>query len=184
MTQFYSYLWLREDGTPYYVGKGSWKRAFQSQGHLTKRPKKRSDILIFNHPTEAEAFASEKAFIKWFGRKDLGLGCLHNFTDGGDDGYRRGPWTPERKAAQAERIRRQGLGGWNKGMQMPTTAEKMKGNTHTKGKHTHSADGNRRISESKKGRALSSEHKAALKLAHQSCSCPHHVASRQKRNLK
>jgi hypothetical protein len=164
--KFYSYLWLRPDTTPYYAGKGSGRRAFQSQGHLTKRPKKTSDILVFYHATEAEAFASEKAFIQWFGREDLGLGCLHNFTDGGDDGYRRGPWTAERKAAQAERLRKQGIGGWNKGMRMPATAEKMKGNQHTKGKHTHSAEGNRRISESKKGKPLSASHCENLSRSH------------------
>ena len=178
MPQFYTYLWLRDDGTPYYVGKGSGKRAYQSQGHLTRRPKDRRNIQIFSHETEDAAFADEKRLIKWFGRKDLGLGCLHNFTDGGDDGYRRGPWSNERRLAQAARTRHQGLGGWNKGMQMPTTAEKLKGNTHTKGKHTHSAAGNQRISLSKKGKPLSDLHRQALRRAHQSCSCPHHVAAR------
>jgi hypothetical protein len=178
--KFYSYLWLRDDGSPYYAGKGSGRRAFQSQGHLTKRPKKISNILIFYHVTEVESFASEVAFIKWFGRKDLGTGILRNFTDGGNDGYHRGPWSATRKDAQASRIKKQGLGGWNKGMRMPTTAEKMKGNTHTKGKHTHSAEGNLRISEAKKNIPLSAAHKKALKLSHRTCSCPHHVAARSK----
>ena len=164
--KFYSYLWLREDGTPYYAGKGSGKRGLQSLGHLTKRPKNRSDILLFYHPTEAEAFESEKAFIKWFGRKDLGTGCLHNFTDGGDDGYKRKPWTLERRAAQSERAKKQGIGGWNKGMKNPAQSERNKGNTYTKGKHTHTPEGNRRISESKKGIPLSKEHCQKLSESH------------------
>lgn len=86
MIQFYSYLWLREDTTPYYVGKGSGRRAFRRHAHRGLEPPDDIDrILIFNHATEAEAFESEKAFIKWFGRKDLGTGCLINHSDGGDN---------------------------------------------------------------------------------------------------
>ena len=83
MTQFYSYLWLREDGTPYYAGKGAGNRAFVSHKRIYP-PRDKSRILIFSHVTEVEAFESEKAFIKWFGRKDIGTGCLHNLTDGGE----------------------------------------------------------------------------------------------------
>ncbi len=83
MIQFYSYLWLREDTTPYYAGKGSGRRAFVRHSHLYP-PLAMSSILIFPHSTEAEAFESEKAFIKWFGRKDIGTGCLRNFTEGGE----------------------------------------------------------------------------------------------------
>ena len=82
--QFYSYLWLREDWTPYYVGKGSGKRAFTRVGHTVNPPKDRMRILVFPKANEVEAFESEKALIAAFGRKDLGTGCLRNRTDGGE----------------------------------------------------------------------------------------------------
>jgi len=82
--EFYSYLWLREDGSPYYVGKGSGKRAFiRHQGHWA--PKDHARILIFPQDSEADAFESEIALIWLFGRKDLGTGILRNHTDGGEN---------------------------------------------------------------------------------------------------
>ena len=84
MRQFYTYLWLREDGTPYYVGKGSNSRAYDSRrGH--RPPKDHSRILLQEHPSEADAFASEVFFIAYYGREDTGTGCLINHTDGGDN---------------------------------------------------------------------------------------------------
>jgi hypothetical protein len=82
--EFYSYLWMREDGlTPYYAGKGCGKRAFHSMvGH--RPPKDKSRIIIFPMLNEAEAIESEIALIELFGRKDIGTGILRNFTDGGD----------------------------------------------------------------------------------------------------
>ena len=60
---FYTYLWLREDGTPYYVGKGSGRRAFNKQGHISNCPD--SDrVLIQEHADEAEAFEAENALEK------------------------------------------------------------------------------------------------------------------------
>ncbi len=82
--QFYSYLWLREDWTPYYAGKGSKNRAFERHAGFYA-PKDRMRILIFPKASEAEAFASEVALIAAFGRKDLGTGCLRNLTDGGEN---------------------------------------------------------------------------------------------------
>jgi hypothetical protein len=84
MPDFYSYLWLREDGTPYYAGKGSGRRAFRSIGHSVHRPVDRSHIVVFPMLNEAEAFESEIALIELFGRKDNGTGVLRNMTDGGE----------------------------------------------------------------------------------------------------
>jgi hypothetical protein len=83
---FYSYLWLRAtEDTPWYVGKGSGNRAYQRcKGHWA--PKDRSRIFIFPQDSEADAFESERSLIWLFGRKDLGSGCLHNTSDGGEGG--------------------------------------------------------------------------------------------------
>ena len=83
--KFYSYLWLREDGTPYYAGKGKGNRAFTKNNHRVPPPKDHSCILIFPQENEADAFESEMAIIALFGRKDLGTGWLRNLTDGGEN---------------------------------------------------------------------------------------------------
>jgi hypothetical protein len=103
MIKFYSYLWLRRDTTPYYVGKGSGRRAFIHADHGVHCPADDSRILVFFHETEAEAFESEKNFIRWFGRKDLGTGCLRNLTDGGDAPTNQGPITRQRQSEAAKR---------------------------------------------------------------------------------
>lgn len=82
--EFYSYLWLREDGSPYYVGKGSGKRAYiRRENHWP--PNDYARIVIFPQDSEADAFESEISLIALFGRKDLGTGILQNRSDGGDN---------------------------------------------------------------------------------------------------
>ena len=74
--KFYTYLWLREDGSPYYVGKGKGDRAFASAGHSVHRPKDSFRIHIQNWPDEATAFAYERYQIDFWGRIDIGTGIL------------------------------------------------------------------------------------------------------------
>jgi len=80
---FYTYLWLREDGTPYYIGKGHGDRAYKRHKRQGKAPTK-GRIVFYIAKDEADAFENETALIWYYGRKDLGTGCLRNLTDGGE----------------------------------------------------------------------------------------------------
>jgi len=83
---FYTYLWLREDGTPYYVGKGFGRRAHIDhwlKGRVRRVPPKER-IVIYPAESEKDAFDTECALIWYYGRKDLGTGILRNLTDGGE----------------------------------------------------------------------------------------------------
>ena len=86
MKTFYTYLYLREDGTPYYVGKGSGYRAF-SKNHRTPPPKDKNLILLQEFPDAKTAQEAEIFLISLYGRTDAGTGCLRNLTDGGEGGF-------------------------------------------------------------------------------------------------
>lgn len=82
---FYVYAYLREDNTPYYIGKGKGKRAFNTHQKFLKKPILREKIIILEQNlSEVGAFALERRYIRWYGRKDLDTGILRNRTDGGE----------------------------------------------------------------------------------------------------
>ena len=84
MNKFYTYAYLREDRTPYYIGKGTGDRIY-SKSRRVKPPKDKSRIIYLKkNLTEEEAFRHEIHMIAVFGRKDLGTGILRNETDGGE----------------------------------------------------------------------------------------------------
>jgi len=81
---YYTYAYLREDRTPYYIGKGKGNR-INSKNRTIKPPKDKSRIIFLKQNlTEEEAFKHEIYMISVFGRKDLGTGILHNRTNGGE----------------------------------------------------------------------------------------------------
>jgi hypothetical protein len=83
LTEYYVYMYLREDGTPYYVGKGKKNRAYTTRKRV-KPPSK--DMIVFpcTDLTEEDAFKYEKDLIAQYGRKDNNTGILRNLTDGGE----------------------------------------------------------------------------------------------------
>jgi hypothetical protein len=81
---FYTYAYLREDGTPYYIGKGSGDRAFYKKKKEIKVPPVERILFLKRNLTEEEAFRHEIYMIAVFGRKDLGTGILRNRSNGGE----------------------------------------------------------------------------------------------------
>ena len=130
---YYTYAYLREDGTPYYIGKGRGKRAFQKHNYVAVPPKERI-LLLKQNLTEGEAFKHEIYLIAVFGRKDLGTGILWNYTDGGEGNS---------GCVRDERFRKR-------------VSEALKGRTFTE-------DWRRKISEAKRGRTHSPETKEKIR---------------------
>jgi len=83
MKSYYTYQYLRLDGSPYYVGKGVGNRAWRSHKHH-RPPKDEHRILIQYWVDEATALAYEIYLIDFWGRRDLSSGILNNHSDGGE----------------------------------------------------------------------------------------------------
>jgi hypothetical protein len=82
--KYYTYAYLREDGTPYYIGKGTNRRAYLQLNHNVKVPTKERIIILKNRMTNDEANRHERYMIFVLGRKNIGTGILRNLTEGGE----------------------------------------------------------------------------------------------------
>jgi hypothetical protein len=139
--KYYTYAYLREDLTPYYIGKGKGNRVYRNNGRGCKKPKDKSRIIFLKQNlTEQEAFKHEIYMIAVFGRKDLGTGILLNRTNGGEgiSGYK---FSGESK----EKIRQKAIG------RKASKETKRKMSELRKGKSIHSEEWKKQQSEKMKG---------------------------------
>jgi hypothetical protein len=83
---YYTYAYLREDKTPYYIGKGKGKRVYNRKAHLQHGifvPIKENILFLKTNLNEEEALKHEKYMIFIFGRKCNNSGVLRNNLDEG-----------------------------------------------------------------------------------------------------
>ena len=139
---YYTYAYLREDRTPYYIGKGKGNRIFNKNKGDIRPPKDKSRIIFLKkNLTEAEAFRHEIYMITVFGRKDLETGILRNRTDGGEGASGLVMSEETRKTLSELKV----------GEKNPNYGKEM------------SEEQKQKISEKRKGTKLSEEHKDKIR---------------------
>jgi hypothetical protein len=158
---FYIYAYVRKDGTPYYIGKGKGKRAWEP--HYRKHskvpiPPSNQIVIMECNLTNIGSLALERFYIKWYGRKGDG-GTLINLTEGGDGSY----------GTISSKETRKKISDKLKGDLNPMFGKNFKENMTPEA----IIERQRKISEYLKGRVFSEEHKQKLRKPKPLVTCPH-----------
>jgi len=167
-TIYYVYSYLREDGTPYYIGKGVNDRAYRKHGRVPVPQDRNRIAFLFEGLTEAESFDKEIELIAKWGRKDNGTGILLNRTDGGE-----GASGNVKSEETKRKISETALETMRSPEVRKKIADTLRGRKRTE-------ETKRKISESLKGRPRSEEDKRKISEAskgivknYKTVTCPH-----------
>jgi hypothetical protein len=149
MNEYYTYAYLREDGTPYYIGKGKGRRVYRKDRRIKPPIDKSRIIFLKQNLTEEEAFKHEIYMISVFGRKDLETGILQNRTNGGEGTSGSPRFISEEHKEKLRNI--------SKGRIVGEETRKKLSEIHKNRKF--SEESRKKMSDSKVGSKLSEEHK-------------------------
>lgn len=171
--EYYIYIHYNKiTNEPFYVGKGKDDRAWKKTSrniywkNIVKKYGYYIEILekdLF----EEDAYVKEKELILFYGRRDLGTGCLVNMTDGGDghtgwvmtdeirEKYRKASTGRKHTEETKENLRQKNLGRKKSPESIEKTRLKNIGKKQTE-------ESNKKRSETLKGRVFSEETKKLI----------------------
>ena len=182
MNNYYTYAYLREDGTPYYIGKGRGKRINNTTRTVNLPPKERR-IFLKQNLTEKEAFKHEVYMIAVFGRKDLETGILRNKTNGGE-GLSGKIFTDEHKKKIGKETKKK----WNNGCFNEQTYEKWRnaarGDKNNMYGKTHTEEAKEKIRKTHLGRTWNDERKLKKSLSMRGEKCHFYGKTHTKEAIK
>lgn len=170
MNDYCVYFYVRDDGTPYYVGMGKKQRPYARHAHRQNKgdfkPNDNNLILIVHENlSQEEAFELEIKYIKEYGRKSDG-GILINLTEGGQgakhDEETRKKLSLIKTGTKASDETKRKMSEARKGRIIPSEVVRKSVETRiANGNHKHTEETKKKLSESHKGLFKGSKNPAA-----------------------